>query len=466
MYEIFHPKLAELARTTHAEHTDFNAGRWTEERLARHQLDGFRATVAYARQHSAMYRARLGAIDPDRIASLSPETLARIPFTTKEDLRTYQFDVLSKPVSKAWVYYETTGTTGVSTPAPRSLTDSLHTNMALTLSYDTILRRFGEEQVIGICGPSDLHATGDTFGEVCRNLGIAVAKLWPLSPLIGYQRTLRVMGTLGITGLFCTPGMAMALAAEAVAAGLDPRRDFGVKVLMLTGEVAPPSLLENIGALWGAQAHNALYGSQEASVLGAGAADGGLYLTPLINHYEVIDTDTLAPARSDANGVRQGELVVTHLYQGSKPLLRYRTGDLVRLHPAVPGTTIPAARLEVLGRAGDDRMDVNGVETTAYDLEDRLLRQLRGYLDYRIVVDRAEGLDEITIVFPRTYAPAQELLERTADEGRAVFGLTPTFVFDDVTAVAGGAAKASWKTARVLDRRTATETILKGSKES
>ncbi|HEX3784083.1 MAG TPA: phenylacetate--CoA ligase family protein [Pseudonocardiaceae bacterium] len=460
MYTVFHPELADLARTLHTQHTEFLAGTWSAERLDRHQLDGFRRTLAYAGARSPMYRNRLGAIDADRITSLSFDQFAGIPFTTKDDLRTHQFDVLSRPVSQAWVYYETTGTTGASTPAPRGNLDSLHTNMALTFYYETILRRIGADQIIGISGPSELHATGDTFGEVCRNLGIAVAKLWPQSPLVGYPRALRVMDKLGITGLFCTPSMAMSLAAEAVAAGLDPRRDLGVKVVMLTGEIATPALLDNIASLWGAETYNALYGSQEASVLGAGAADGGLYLTPLINHYEVIDPTTLRQAPAAANGVRQGELVVTHLYQGSKPLIRYRTGDLVRVHPAVPGTSIPAGRLEVLGRAGD-RLEINGVAISAYDLEDLLLRHLRGYLDYRIVIGRhVDGeADAVTLVLPRDFRPTPAMIDGTVEDCLTALGTMPKIVNGDPGAVGDGKATVSWKTARIIDHRTSTATV-------
>lgn len=456
MYTVFHPELAELATALHARYAEFVSGGWSEERLGRHQLEGFRRTVAYVRERSPMYRARLGGIDPDAITSLNPETLARIPFTTKDDLRTHQLDVLSRPLSEAWVYYETTGTTGASTPAPRGNVDSLHTNMALTFHSETILRRFGADQVVGISGPNDLHANGDTFGEVCRNLGIAVTKLWPLSPLVGFDRALRVMRKLGITGLICTPSMALSLAAAALEAGTDPRRDFPVKVLMLTGEVAPPALLDNIGHLWGAEAHNVLYGSQEASVLGAGAGDGGLYLTPLINHYEVLDPVTLRPAEADAAGVRCGELVVTHLYQGAKPLLRYRTGDLVRVHPAAPGAAIPADRLDVLGRAGDPVL-VNGTAVTTYEVEDLLLRHLRGHTDYRIVIDRPAGADTdgITLVLPPGFEPPRAAVDRTVEEASAALGVPVAVVHGPMAESAGGAGPVSWKTARVVDRRTA-----------
>ncbi|MFD0394387.1 phenylacetate--CoA ligase family protein [Streptomyces nogalater] len=280
-------------------------------------------------------------MDPRSITSLAPEQLASVPFTTKDHLRQEFADVLSLPMHKAWIFYETTGTTGRSTPCPRDNTDSLHNNTALTVYYDTIFRQYGDEQIIGVSGPTELHAFGDTFGEVCRNLGHAVAKMWPHSPMVGFDRALETLRVLPATGLFSTPGMALTLAKKAHDAGLDPRRDFRLDVIMCTGELASPSLLENIGEVWGARVYNALYASQEASVMGASGADGGLYTAPLLNLYEVIDPDTGQAVAPGADGVRSGELVVTSLYQGSKPLVRYRTGDLVRLSPPAAAVRCP-----------------------------------------------------------------------------------------------------------------------------
>ncbi|WP_370366237.1 aldo/keto reductase [Catenulispora sp. GP43] len=316
----------------------------------------------------------------------------------------------------------------------------------MTVQYEPLLRRFGAEQVMGVCGPSELHAHGDTFTEVCRNLGYASIKMWPYSPMIGFERALRVMRELPVTGLFCTPGMAVALAKAAVRAGSDPRRDFAMDVLMLTGETAPPSLLAHIGELWDAEAHLALYGSQESSVLALGSADGDLRLTPLLNHYEVVDPVSLEPAAPDADGVLRGEMVATHLYQGAKPLVRYRTGDLVRLYPD--------GSVEVLGRAAA-RLSVNGVETTVYDLEDVLITGISGYLDHRILIGERDGRDALTLVLtPEHDGVLPQQLDAPIAACREAFGTDLDVVVADAETVLDATAPVSWKTPRIHDRRT------------
>lgn len=458
MFTIYRPELAAPALELRDWHRSFLAGEWDARRLAEHQLDRLRATLTYVQQNSPFYRERLAGLDPSALQAVDEAALSRIPFTTKDDLRSAQRDLLSRPLSDAWIFYETTGTTGRSTPCPRDEIDSLANNTVLTTYYEGVLRRPGGGQVIGVAGPTELHAFSDTFGDVCRNLGLAVAKMWPHSPMVGFDRALDVMRNFPLTGLFCTPGMGLTLAKRAVAAGLDPRRDFALEVLMTTGELASPSLMANLGHIWGAQAYNALYASQESSVMGAVTGDGRVCTAPLIGIAEVIDPDTGRWVRPDGHGVREGEFVITHLYQGSKPLVRYRTGDLVRLVDPRPGDLVPAPTIAALGRVRD-RLELNGRPVTGYDLEDLLLRHLRGYLDYQIVIDRIDGADRLELtVQPLSAAEAAGIAAGAAlavEECREILGTELEVRTGELGNITSTGAMVSWKAARVVDRRTA-----------
>lgn len=444
-----------LTSTLRDEFDAFLTGEWNAEKLAAHQTGKLRDVVAYARTNSPFYRERLARFSDEDISALRIDTLAQLPFTTKDDLRQAQFDILSRPVSDAWVFYETTGTTGPATPCPRTNVDSIYNNTVLTAYYRDILARHGEHQVIGISGPSEMHATGDTFGDVCRNLGHAVAKMWPISPVVGFDRALEVMRVLPVTGLFCTPGMAMRLAQKAIDAGRHPRLDFSLKVLLLTGELASPSLLENISLLWDAEVRNVLYASQEASVLAAATSDGALRTAPLINAYEVVDPDTGEVVRAGANGIRSGELVVTNLYPGAKPLIRYRTGDLVRMAEPAAGAAVRAPSVEVLGRVRD-RLIVNGHRLNGYDMENLLLDGLFGYRDYQITIDHDENhRDRITLLLRADANFDRSSVHRAMHRCRDELNTHLTVRFGDPGAVTSTGAMVSWKAARVVDLRVA-----------
>jgi phenylacetate-CoA ligase len=447
MFTLFDPELARTGEELRDRFASFLAGRWPAARLSEYQAARLRETVAYVQARSPFYRRHLAGVDASR---LTLDGLRDLPFTTKEDLRRELDGVLSRPLHRAWIFYETTGTTGVSTPCPRDNIDSLSNNMALTFHYGTVFQDFGDEQFIGVSGPTEMHAFGDTFGDVCRNLGLAVAKMWPHSPMVGYRRALHAMRSLPLTGLFSTPGMALTLAKKAYAQGLDPRRDFRLAVIMCTGELASPSLLDNVGAVWGARAYNALYASQEASVMGAVAGDGELYTAPLLNIYEVIDPDTARPAAPGGTG----ELVSTTLYQGSKPLVRYRTGDLVRLRPPGPSAPVPAPTMQVLGRVRDE-LTVGGNRISGLDLEELLLRRPRGYLDYQVVIDGEGDADRITL---RLEPPPGGLRVPEAAmiaDCRAALGIPLRIEYGTLDAVTTTGAMVSWKAARVEDRRSA-----------
>jgi phenylacetate-CoA ligase len=454
VFTQYDPESAALTDELRGLFDEFGAGNWSAEDLERHQTRKLREVIAYVRANSPFYRAKLSDIPDAVLAGLRSGDIRSLPFTTKADLQRAQFDLLSLPVSEAWTFYETTGTTGNPTPCPRTNGDTIHNNTVLTAYYRNVLAPHGQRQVIGISGPTELHATGDTFGDVCRNLGHAVAKMWPHSPVIGFDRALEVMRLLPVTGLFCTPGMALRLARKAVEAGLDPRRDFSLDVLMLTGELLSPSLRDNIGELWGAEAHNCLYASQEASVLAAATSDGTLRTAPLINLYEVIDPATGEPVAPGPDGVRYGELVVTNLYTGAKPLVRYRTGDLVRMTQAGPGAAVPAPSLEAVGRVRD-RLRLNGHLVNGYDLENLLLRHFRGYLDYQITVacDDA-GTDRLSLTLnadpDRNRADG---IARAVADCRQELDTVLSVGFGDPGPITSTGAMVSWKAARVVDLR-------------
>jgi len=309
-----------------------------------------------------------------------------------------------------------------------------------------------------VMGPSEMHSTGDTFGDVCRNLGHAVVKLWPHSPVVGFRRALEVLRELAVTVVFCTPGMAMTLAKEAVLAGLDPRADFSIRAFMFTGELVTPELLANIGAGWGATAYNCLYASQEASILGAVHGDGRLRTIPLNVFYEVVDPVTGRPVEPGDSLLREGELVVTHLYQGSKPLIRYRTGDLVRLYPAEPTDPYPAETLVPIGRARD-RIDLGGGLVSAFDLESRILGELAGCRDYQIVIDEVDGAERLTVQIETEWSD-QELAARQAAlraSVRDAWGCELVLERTKLGAITTTGAMVSWKAARIHDLRKQRE---------
>jgi phenylacetate-CoA ligase len=450
MYSLFNPELAAVAKQVHDEQLDYETGGCTARFVATVQRERFNAVVDYAHSNSKFYSRHLGAFVAGHPNGFELEDVEQIPFTTKDDLRKARHDIASQPIEKAWVYYETTGTTGPATPCPRNEIDSIVNNTALILRYREVLAQHGDVHVIGIMGPTELHSTGDTFEDVFRALGHTVVKMWPRSPMVGIERALNLIDDLGITALVCTPGVAVELARHLIRAGESPAA-LSLKCLFALGELTTPQLLANLGEIWDTPIYNCMYASQEASILAVVCADGKQRTIPLNNYYELIDPDTtrLIEIPADGNDVR-GELVVTNLYRGQKPLIRYRTGDMVVASATGDGGWV----IEPIGRVRDT-VELGGRNFTAYEVEASIFENLSGCLDYQMSVTDQDGDDVLDLVVEIPHAHNDSQAEALARHLELRLGVRTTVQRGETDSLAGTAAMVSWKAARIHDRRRA-----------
>lgn len=421
---------------------------WRRRRLA--------AVLHQVTHRSSFYRRHLTGLD---LAGVSPVTLNRLPFTTKPDLWKAGYEVLSGPVSDAVVVYETTGTTGPPTPCPRGPRDVFMSNTPLVAAWRRMFRaRFGDRKpVVGLMGPSELYAFGDVFTAVTAELGACHVKIWPDSPRVGFATALRLIKDLPVDVVVCSPGMCLRLAEAALDEGYD-LAELPVSLFLVLGEICTPEFAGNVSSVWPrAVVWPGLYGSQEALCLATGAPTGDLHLSELNYLVEIVDPGSgrvRVPAAGSAEEV-EGELVVTMLSDGIKPLVRYRTGDLVRLSPRMQGAgQAPGRRVEVLGRLGDE-IPVGSRRWRPAELERLVLGGVTRCLGYQIVIDTGDdGDDELTIRMRLLDADARRVRERVTARLRERIGVRVTVVVQDrLDPMTADGAYLSWKTARVLDRR-------------
>jgi phenylacetate-CoA ligase len=408
--------------------------------------------VRHVQDRSPFYGRHLDGIDP---ATVTRASLDALPFTTKDDLRREMYDVLSGPVREATFFYETTGTTGRATPCPRDSKEVIASNWHVTASWRSIFEHhFGQDRpAIGLMGPTEVHSFGDTLGDVARNVGSCNAKIWPYSPLVGFKKALELMQSLELQVVVCTPGVCMNLAKAAMHYGYDLHKDFSVSLFFLTGEMCTPELAANIDSLWGTSTYNILYGSQEAFVMGTTCKNRTMHLSEPNYVVEVLDPDTgesLGPSGT-------GELCVTTLISGIKPLVRYRTGDLVHVIPSDCDCEIPGPRLEVLGRVLD-RINLGSGQHMAAALERAVLSGVTGVLGFQIVLDHNEhGVDVVTVrleLLPEAVDTAVAIGGGVTQRFREAFGVSAVVeLVREVDQITSTGAFVSWKAARILDRR-------------
>jgi len=147
----------------------------------------------------------------------------------------------------------------------------------------------------------------------------------------------------------------------------------------------------------------------------------------------------------------EGEMVLTTIKKRARPMIRFRTGDLVSYELEKCGCGRTHMRLMgVCGRT-DDMLIIKGVNVLPSSVEPvvRGNKKLSG--EYRLVIDRIDHLDVLTIEIERCDCKGDaKILEREVQRDlRAVLGITPKVtVFED-----GTLPRETHKAKRIKDNR-------------
>jgi phenylacetate-CoA ligase len=361
------------------------------------------------------------------------DSLPEQPFTTKSQLRdAYPLGTLRVPREDCVRIHASSGTRGKPTVVAYTAND-------LAVWSDVCARALAAAGG----GPGTLVHNAYGYGLFTGGLGLHYGgeRLGcTVVPASGGNtpRQAQLLEDLGAEILCCTPSYALAIADHV------PNVE---KLALRSGLFGAEPWTERIrGAIEDALHICALdiYGLSE--VIGPGVAceclEGlrGAHVNE--DHFlvEVVDPDTGIVV--DEGEV--GELVFTTLTKEAMPLLRYRTGDLasVTREPCPCGRTF-ARMSRVKGRT-DDMLVIRGVNVFPSEIE-RVLLSFDGLAPhYRLVVERVERLDELTVQVEGAAdaAPVKEQLERALGLSARVEVLEP-----------GAIPRSEGKALRVLDRR-------------
>jgi phenylacetate-CoA ligase len=367
----------------------------TRATLRQMQEPRLRAQVEHAHRNSPFYRHKLDAagVKPEAIRSL--DDLARLPFTTKDELKRSQVehplwgDFLAVPFDDVLRVHMTSATTG----RPLAFLDTKDDWYGFHHSYARSLYAFGVRK-------SDMVMAAFSYGPwigywsgfyAAQELGCL---MFPVGGFSTEQR-LDALLTYPITVLGCTPSYALFLAEQAAKKGIDLAKQTKLRLTWHTGEpgASIPATKAKIESAFGAKAFD-LPGLTEIAAWGFECPEGG-GLTHVHEDYvypEVLDEQDRPVAPGDT-----GELVFTSLYRKAMPLIRYRTRDVVKLADrACPcGRTFAALDGGVLGRL-DDMKKVRGIIVYPRRIEE-LVRPHAGVDEFQIVFRRVGGLDDILI---------------------------------------------------------------------
>ncbi len=403
--------------------------------------------LRHVAEKSPFYRQRLAGIDLD-LADLNG--LNTIPYTTKTDLREAMHGMLCGSIGDAAFYFETTGTTGPPTPCPRAPIDFDLNVLPLAQALQEIATKHfaetTERPILAVIAPNDVHAACLSLSFAAKQLGIAKLDLFPITPTLGFERFFEILVDLKINMVLCSPGLMMALAEMSHVYGVEVPEDIHLKAILTTGEMCSDGMRDLIADTWNAEVYNFMYGSQEAGCPGVTRADGTQVVVEPTYLLEVLDLQTEASLGLQG----YGELCLTSLVPGLKPLIRYRTGDLCEITRQADGTR----SLRVLGRVKDMTM-IGGVLRSAADIDTAILADPSLIYGYELELHAKNGLDRLLVrLKAKEAADHAHLKDLVRGRVNTAFGVVPeveTHPLLNLKSTTGGWV--SWKTARIKDFR-------------
>jgi phenylacetate-CoA ligase len=149
-----------------------------------------------------------------------------------------------------------------------------------------------------------------------------------------------------------------------------------------------------------------------------------------------------------------GELCVTMLIDGIKPLLRYRTGDMVEIIK----TDRPEPhdlKVNVIGRTRD-RIILNNKDYTAFHIENSILSPLTSCFGYQIIIDKKNGEDtlEVNLEFADGTKNIQALCDAVSNSCAENLNINASVTLvEELDQIVSTASFVSWKAARIIDKR-------------
>jgi phenylacetate-CoA ligase len=356
------------------------------ERLAR-----LNALLALVAERNAFQRERLRG----RVPLPGLDALAKLPFTTKDDLvadqeRNPPFGTnLTYPLERYSHLHQTSGTSGTTLRVLDTPEDWAWWRRNLGVVF----------RAAGV-GAGDRIALAYSFGpyiqfwasyEGAQDVGAMVIALGGMDSL---QR-LQTIRDYGATTLLCTPTYAVHLARVAEQNDLADAL-VSVERVVCTGEPGASigSVRRQIQLGWGARCLDHAGLSEVGSFAYPCDSCGGMHLREDEFVAEILDPETGAPVPDGATG----ELVVTALARTGFPVIRYRTGDIVERHPEGCGAGHPGRWLPqgILGRS-DDMVVIRGMNVFPSAIE-QILREFEGVGEFRITFYREPtAMDEVKL---------------------------------------------------------------------
>jgi len=344
--------------------------------------------VKYVYDNVEFYRNRMDeqGVKPEDIKSI--DDIAKLPYTTKNDLRdTYPFGLFAAPKSDIVRIHASSGTTGKATVVCYTKKDIEDWSecVARCMTMANVTR----DDIIQVAYGYGLFTGGLGAHYGAEKVGAMVV---PMST--GNSKKLTTMMVdFGATAIACTPSYLLHLSEVLRDEGLLDK--IKLKSAICGAEPWTEKMRTEIESRLNITAHD-IYGLSE--IMGPGVAcdckyHTGLHICEDYFYPEIIDPKTLEPV---ADG-ETGELVFTTLTKEGIPLIRYRTKDLTSITHEKCECGRTSARISRFKGRSDDMLIIRGVNVFPSQVEAALIEVEEVTPHYMMIVDRVGNLDTLEI---------------------------------------------------------------------
>jgi phenylacetate-CoA ligase len=421
----------------------------SREDIEQLQLERLQATLNRVYKSVTCYRNKFTeqGIVPEDVQSLAD--LAKLPFTTKEDLRlNYPYGMFAVPLREVVRIHSSSGTTGKPTVVGYTKQDiKVWANLvgrfmtAAGVTHDDVVQiAFGYGMFTGAFG---LHYGSEAIGASVIPMGSGNS-----------EKQIMIMQDYKTTVLVCTPSYAATLADRMEQMGVDPK-SLSLKVGLFGGEPWSEALRREIETRLAISATDN-YGLSE--VIGPGVAGEcqhkcGMHLFEDAFIPEIIDPETcqLLPPGS------VGELVLTTLTKEAFPMLRYRTRDITSLDYAPCACGRTSVRMKKTMGRSDDMLIIKGVNVYPSQIEEVLIAVEGCQPHYQLVVERKGTMDTLEVqievtenIFFDEMKMQRAFLEKVEKRIESTLGVGATVKLVEPNSI----PRAEGKAVRVIDKRS------------
>lgn len=379
--------------------------------------------IKYSIKNSPFYKKKLEGYDELLTSSFTHEDYKKIPFTTKDELSSFNEDFLAVERNKVLEYVTTSGTSG--NPVTVYLTDRDIERLAKN-EFDSLSLMGGRTgDIYQLMTTIDKQfMAGMAYVLGVRKLKAGMIRIGPGVPQMQFESIVKYKPTI----IIAVPSFILNLISYSKKNNII-LNDLSVKSIVCIGEpirnldFSLNILGQRIVSDWNVE----LFSTYASTEMGAAFSECKLH-NGNHNNDDLLYVEVLDEKGNDVKEGEVGEIVFTTLDVEGTPLIRYKSGDLAQVFYGVCKCGKNSLRIgPIIGRK-NQMIKYKGTTIFPKSIFD-ILESHQDIVLYKVEVKKDElGNDDVSIQLPLSIE-SEDLLIVLKNQFKSKIKIIPNFVF-------------------------------------